>query len=129
MVAPLGWTSACMQAAWEVSNVGKTSRVISHLGIIFALLGGVGGFDLKTIMAQAPWPGAQSPQATTVGAAEGSITGHVFRADNGAPLAGVVLTLHLTRWSPASGGIPVPPPAARTGADGTYAFSSLRPEN
>ena len=129
LVAPLCWTSICSQVTWEVSDVRKTSRVISHLGIIIALLGGVGGFGLQPIMAQAPPPGAQSPHAMTVGAPAGSISGHVYRADNGAPLAGVVLTLHFTRWSPALGGIPAPPPAVRAGADGAYTFSSLEPEN
>ena len=107
----------------------KTTRVISHLGIIIALHGGVGGFGLRPIMAQAPPPRAQSPHAMTVGCPDGSISGHVYRADDGAPLAHVVVTLHLTHRSPPVGGPPAPPPAVRTGSDGAYTFSSLEPEN
>jgi protocatechuate 3,4-dioxygenase beta subunit len=129
LVAPLCWTSICSQVTWEVSDVRKTSRVMSHLEIIIALLGGVGGFGLQPIMAQTPPPGAQLPHAMTVGAPAGSISGHVYRADNGAPLASVVLTLHLTHWLPPVGGPPAPPPAVRTGLDGAYTFSSVEPED
>ncbi len=55
----------------------------------------------------------------------GSISGHVYRADTGEPLAGVVLTLNLTRWQRPVAGPPAPPPAVRTGADGAYTFSSV----
>jgi protocatechuate 3,4-dioxygenase beta subunit len=109
--------------------VYKSSRVVFHLEIIIALLGGVLGFGLQRIRAQTPPPGAQSPQTMSESAPTGSISGHVYRADTGAPLTGVVLTLHLTRWSPPVGGPPAPPPATRTGSDGAYTFSSLQPEN
>ena len=102
---------------------------IPRLGIIIVLLGGVLGFGPQGVRAQTSAPGAQSPQTMPESVPTGSIAGHVYRADTGAPLVGVVLTLHLTRWVPPVGGPPAPPPAVRAGADGAYTFSSLQPEN
>ena len=56
----------------------------------------------------------------------GSVSGHVYRADTGAPIAGAIL--HLNRYrdrDQIEGNAPVPPPlAARTGPDGSLHFCS-----
>lgn len=103
----------------------RTARLLFNQGVIIALLGCVLGFGSQRAMAQASPPGPQSPQAIPVGSPVGSISGHVYRADTGAPLAGVVLTLSLTRWQEPAAGPPAPPPAVRSGPDGAYTFSSL----
>src|SRR5579863_5600455 len=74
---------------------------------------------LPGVKAQTP------PERTRMGA----LSGHVYRADTGAPLSGAVLTLHLTRRQRLAIGPPAQPRAVRSGRDGAYTFSSLETNN
>jgi hypothetical protein len=83
-------------------------------------------------------PGAQGEQQTQPpapsAAATGSISGHVYRADNGAPVVGatVVLLFSGPRPPPSTGFGRLQfnrPPQARTGPDGAYQFPNLEPGN
>jgi hypothetical protein len=63
------------------------------------------------------------------GPAMGSVSGHVYRADNGVPIAGAIIHLnrHLNR-DQIDGDAPVPSPlAARTETDGAYTFPVVEP--
>ena len=93
----------------------KTTRVISHLGIIIVLLSGVLGFGPTGChgagLAAGAAIAAGHPQGVPPAPSRDTIL-----VDTGAPLVGVVLTLNLTRWVPPVGGPTAPPPAVRTGA-------------
>jgi hypothetical protein len=109
----------------EASKMRRTN--IPRLGIIIVLLGGVLGFGPQGGRAQTSAPGAQAPPTMPESVPTGSIAGHVYRADTGAPLAGAVLQLLVNRRPVLSAGPPAPPPAVRTGPDGAYTFGSLEP--
>jgi hypothetical protein len=68
----------------------------------------------------------QSQPPATPAYSGGSISGHVYRADTGAPLAGALVFLRfLSAPMPARRG-PVPPQVMRTDAGGAYKFESLK---
>jgi len=75
-------------------------------------------------------PGQQSQAPPAVAVSAGSMSGHVYRADTGAPLAGAIVTLTGVRPATPADGIaevPIAQQSARTGTDGSYKFASLEP--
>lgn len=75
-----------------------------------------------------PPPQAQPRQTSVSPGAQGSISGHVFRADTGKPLAGVIVTLDFAD-SPKLGRSAGPLAAVRTDANGAYKFTSVDPDS
>ena len=118
-----------MEINWKPWGMLMPGRRLFHAGMIIALLCGAFAFRGQSTSAQAPPPQPQSQQPGPVHAPTGSLSGHVYRADTGAPLAGVVLTLNFSRWQEPAAGPPAPPAAVRSGPDGAYTFSSLEANN
>lgn len=99
---------------------------IFHAAMIIALLYGAFTFSRQSATAPAPPPEQQSQQPGRAAAPAGSISGHVYRADSGAPLAGAIVSLWLVPSPGAGNPFPNGPPlrqAARSGPDGAYKFS------
>jgi hypothetical protein len=116
-------TARGLGVGWPPLEVLMGSRRIS--GMMIALLCGAFSLSVASTIAQTPPPQPQSPPQ--VNAPAGTISGHVYRADTGAPLAGAVLQLLVNRRPVLGAPMPPPPPAVRTGADGAYTFGSLEP--
>ncbi|MGA2075541.1 MAG: carboxypeptidase-like regulatory domain-containing protein [Terriglobia bacterium] len=95
----------------EISNI--------RFQIPLALMGNVGILRV----------GQQVLPPPSTGAGMGSVSGHIYRADTGAPIAGAIIQL-IHHFDPAQieGSAPVfSPQAARTGTDGAYAFACVEP--
>jgi hypothetical protein len=95
----------------EISNI--------RFHIPLALTGSVGLLE----------EGQQVLPLPSLGPSMGSVSGHIYRADTGAPIAGAIIHLiHYFERAQFEGSAPViSPQAARTGTDGAYEFASLEP--
>jgi hypothetical protein len=99
----------------------EPGKEIAHLRFRFplALSGPLG--SLRPAQQIQPLPSAGPTMA--------SVSGHVYRADTGAPIARAILHLNPYRnHGQIDGTAPVPSPlAARTGPDGSYTFAAVTP--
>jgi hypothetical protein len=100
----------------------KAGEEIAHIDfhVPLAITGYGGGFLVEGLILPPPAPGPGM----------GSVSGHVYRADTGAPVAGAIL--HLNRQhlnlDQVVGNAPAPSPLAeRSGTDGAYTFALVEP--
>jgi protocatechuate 3,4-dioxygenase beta subunit len=86
-------------------------------------------FSFTPSGAMAPSGSASQPAPTQPpeDASVGSVSGSVFRADTGAPVAGAILTLSCCAYNGTPREHSVAPQLTRSGADGSYRFFSVVP--
>ncbi|HMD31194.1 MAG TPA: carboxypeptidase-like regulatory domain-containing protein, partial [Candidatus Acidoferrales bacterium] len=87
-------------------------RYLASFTIAILLL----SLSVAPVLAQA----SQPPQTKAFAPAQ--VSGHVFRADTGEPLAGALVTLSTTTAIPGTSDV-----SLRTAGDGSYTFTGVRP--
>ncbi|HMD30365.1 MAG TPA: carboxypeptidase-like regulatory domain-containing protein, partial [Candidatus Acidoferrales bacterium] len=71
-------------------------------------------------------PQQQSHEPAPASSATGSISGHIYRGDTGAPLAGALVMLTSSAAAMMNGS--AHPAGVRSGPDGAFGFATLGPE-
>jgi protocatechuate 3,4-dioxygenase beta subunit len=97
------------------------------IGMIITALCCAVGFGQRSALAHVAQEQSAAQKPTAGSVTTGIISGHVTRADTGAPIAGVILALYPDPWIVPGGPAPLPPLGARSGADGAYTFASVEP--